>query len=421
MTITAIFGEIGSGKSWFQMKHALEMAEKRIKRLVTNFPLNLDGLYSYCKQKGYYFLVDQIDTGGIIYINPNSSLADILRIPQSIVCLDEAGVFLNARSFLTTPKDLLSDLAQSRKEGADLIYAAQFPDQIDKQLRELTQFVAHCEGVTKYNNKERRPELIVKNYHLFTRINYDRWYKSPKARFNPVKTRFAYAMYSNTGPLTIEDGMLFGAFDSLARIDDRTGKKREKIDSKQYTRGKYIKRALMLSRREDGDEEAEEINDSALFSNEGRGLMITELQGDIKNALGEETPIRELQKETSIGPSMEIAGEIENIIPEEGSTPKTKGKGKKKEATKEDGKVIIYISQGNYYELTKRWKKSHYIRKITRFLYRFFPQPSKEKINKLIDNFIELNNKLTIACMNTTRKKQEARKKLLTHKGIILR
>ena len=34
MTITGVFGEIGSGKSWFQMQYALSMCEKKEKILV---------------------------------------------------------------------------------------------------------------------------------------------------------------------------------------------------------------------------------------------------------------------------------------------------------------------------------------------------------------------------------------------------
>ena len=426
MTITGIFGEIGSGKSWFQMQQSLEMAEKKIKRLVTNFPINLDGLYSYCRQKKYYFLVDQIDKGGIIYINPNSSLADILRIPQSIVCLDEAGVFLNAREFASTPKELLADLAQSRKEGTDLIYAAQFPSQIDKQMRELTQFVAHCEGVTKYNKEKRRPELIIKNYHLFTRINYERWYTS-RARFNPIKTRFAYALHSNTGALTIQDGMLFNVFDSLAKIDDRTGRKRKTVESIKYQRGKYLKRAINLNNEEETEEEIEEIDDLLLFTNEGRGLILSELQDDIEHAQGEKLSKEEIRGDDKKKSLMSIKNEIEEIIPQLEKTftlnneEDNTNKSKKAKPRQRNSRIIIFISQGNYYELTKKWEKSHYIRKIARFLYKTFPQPSKEKIDKIIEKFIKINNKLTIACMKTTRQKQAARKKLKENKGLILR
>ena len=72
MTITAIFGAIGSGKSWLQLQYALRQCQRKKRRLVSNFFLDLDALYDYCCFMNYtWFVENNIDNNGIIYINSN--------------------------------------------------------------------------------------------------------------------------------------------------------------------------------------------------------------------------------------------------------------------------------------------------------------------------------------------------------------
>ena len=408
MTITGVFGEIGSGKSWFQMQYALSMCEKKEKILVTNFALNLDGLYKYCKVKNYEFIVRQMDKGGIIYIDPNSSLGDILKIGQSIVCLDEAGIFLNSRAFMSTPRELLADLCQSRKFGADLIYAAQFVGQVDRQMRDLTQFVIHCSGTTVYNKKERRPELKLKNYHVFTRTTYERWIES-KAQFNPIKTRFAYAMHSNTGPMSIADIMLFAAFDSLQRIDNGIGGKK-RIDSIQYSRGKYEKRKF-----EETEEETETylniktISADTLTKTGGQGLLSQEKEEeetgfieDKKELLKEEIRAdlegiegqKNKKNKKSLGTTKEITETaIETIIEQEENKKQTK---QKKPKEKESAAFILYISTGQYSELITKWNNNHITTRLDRLIKNKLPKDAEQGFIKIKLLLIRIRNEIVL-------------------------
>jgi hypothetical protein len=259
MTIIGIFGAIGSGKSHSQLKYGLMYADKREKQIVANFALNVKEVYRYACLPAYLdsflgsfryelhkliyvlsssfkkaigkkpkkftfkpmlpFLKEQIEKGrGISWIINPENLQDLM-IPESVVLLDEAGIFLNAREFAKTPKELLSDLAQSRKDGVDLIYCAQFDEQIDKQLRLLTQFFWYCSGMTFWNKKMRRPELKFKNVHIFDAATFKEWYYNPKARTNGIKTRFAYAIDTFSGALTGADKQIFNCFNSFTRLD----------------------------------------------------------------------------------------------------------------------------------------------------------------------------------------------------------
>lgn len=60
----------------------------------------------------------------------------------AVILLDEAGAMFNSREWMEFPPGLSTLIAQGRKLRVDLIFTAQFVDQVDKTLRELCE-VAH--------------------------------------------------------------------------------------------------------------------------------------------------------------------------------------------------------------------------------------------------------------------------------------
>ena len=359
MTITAIFGAIGSGKSWLQLQYAIRQCEKKKRRLVSNFFLDLDALYDYCCFNNYkWFVENNIDKNGIIYINSNQSLASLLSIPKSIVCLDEAGVFLNSRQFQSTPKELLSDLCQSRKDGVDLIYAAQFTKQVDAQIRMLTQFVFHCRGATIYNKEHDRPELVVKNFHLFDCETYDQWITS-RHKNNPIKTRFAFAMESQTGPLSIIDSELFRCFKSLGRLD------RQRPEKLSFSKGRYQPtkyRYLKIINPDYGEVEtiSQEFGE---FKSEDDGKM--DKPTPLKDA-GEGGELTE-KSEQQLGVGLF-------------AIPKVAAAAKPKTETTQWEECIILVSKGNYGESIKHW--NNWGLKFIR-LFKTLPADSKTGVFKI--------------------------------------
>ena len=235
MTIVGIAGAIGSGKSHFQLKYALEMCQRKKKTLVTNFEINIEALKRYAQVMKYDWVLSLIKRDLITWIiNPKKrievnsggrrsykTIANIeaLMIPESVVCLDEAGIFLNARNFAQTTADLLADLCQSRKMGTDIVWAAQFDEQVDKQFRLLTQYWVHCKSVCFYSKKLRRPELKWKKIYYFTAFDYQNWLCNYKDRASHFKTKFAYSFNYEGGPLTRGDKILFDVYNSFDRLD----------------------------------------------------------------------------------------------------------------------------------------------------------------------------------------------------------
>lgn len=267
MTITGLSGDIGSGKSWKMLEYALEQCEFKRKYLVTNFALNLSGLKKYCAAKKQWWNIHMIDSGWFAVVSlfvadkdtENLSLTPLFKGREnSIVCLDEAGIFLNSRNFRNTPAQLLMDLAQSRKSGNDLIWAAQFDTQVDIQFRNLTQFWVHCDAWTAYDKEMRRPALKWKTYFYFKGAEYQRWQASTKARTSFIRTYFTYAFKTEFGALTPTDKLLFKAFDSFTRLENQAAAAKEmqlksytpsNLDSSDYYKKLSLNRCQILVKR----------------------------------------------------------------------------------------------------------------------------------------------------------------------------
>jgi hypothetical protein len=266
--IIGIVGAIGSGKSFTQLKQGLLYADQREKQLVFNFPVNVSELYRYASSP----VVLDLPFGHVLYefkklfrillFNlrlllfsfglgklPRLRLADsprmpwvaklckyggisviynpehleALMIPDSVVLLDEAGILLNSREFANTSKKLLADLAQSRKDGVDLFWCAQFDDQVDRQFRMLTQFFIHCQSLSVFDRVSKRPKLKYKQIFWFSADVYQRWVADLRVRSDYLKTRFAYAIKAESGTLTASDRQLFKVYNSFTRLDESAG------------------------------------------------------------------------------------------------------------------------------------------------------------------------------------------------------
>ena len=198
-----------------------------MRKLIYALLLNLSQVFSFINKPKKPKLTPHLpwvkrlcETGGIIQI-PAPEKLEALLIPESVVLLDEAGILLNSREFANTSKQLLADLAQSRKDGCDLLWCAQFDEQVDRQLRMLTQFWIHCESLSVFDKKMRRPKLVYKNIYWFRSSDYQEWKNNPRDRGNIFKTRFAYATQTESGFLTKSDKQLFNIYDSFKRLDKK--------------------------------------------------------------------------------------------------------------------------------------------------------------------------------------------------------
>lgn len=122
--IQGVVGLPGQGKSlWMARAAAMDM--RRGMRVAANFRLR-----------------------GADYL-PNfaAMLAWCSSNPNGCVYIDEAGVVLNARNWRSVPLEIQILFAQHRHYGLDLIWASQRIGQVDKSLRELSQYITRVRKI----------------------------------------------------------------------------------------------------------------------------------------------------------------------------------------------------------------------------------------------------------------------------------
>jgi hypothetical protein len=130
MSVRAYLGFPGGGKSYGMVEDAYE-------------------LY----RKGYYvFSADYVSFAERLDLKRLSSLDWLLAFDErgAIVLLDELGLLLFSRNFAKNDEALLRTFVLHRKKGIHLFYTAQYLDQVDKVVRELTNERVYCCAIGKF-------------------------------------------------------------------------------------------------------------------------------------------------------------------------------------------------------------------------------------------------------------------------------
>lgn len=106
-------GRPGSGKSYGLTERALREVRKG-RDVFTNFPV-----------KGCWLFGPE----------------DLFELPPGLVIIDEAHLWFPARMALKLPPSWLAGLSQTRKNGWDLIWAAQHENRVDRVVRDVTSWM----------------------------------------------------------------------------------------------------------------------------------------------------------------------------------------------------------------------------------------------------------------------------------------
>jgi hypothetical protein len=128
--IRAYLGFPGGGKSYGMVEDAYELYKK-----------------------GYYvFSADYVSFAERLDLRRLSSLDWLLAFDErgAIVLLDELGLLLFSRNFAKNDESLLRTFVLHRKKGIHLFYSAQYLDQVDKVVRELTNERVYCANIGRF-------------------------------------------------------------------------------------------------------------------------------------------------------------------------------------------------------------------------------------------------------------------------------
>ncbi len=224
--IFAILGPQGSGKSYSAFKIACEFADRSQFDLAFNFSINQAALYRYCIACGYNWLAMRVYYNQCKFLDADD-LEYFLRFPRHIYILDEAGVYLNARTFKDMQRRTMHDLAQIRHDNKILIWLAQYHDQVDKMLRQLTQGFCQCESQLRFNREMGNYKIYWQRIYIYNSRQYKIYLQKVADKVQGLKywvNSRRLSEFHYEGMLSEADRMIFDIYQSFgARVGDGSG------------------------------------------------------------------------------------------------------------------------------------------------------------------------------------------------------
>lgn len=220
MPFTGIYGLPGRGKSLLMVQHGLRIAEKYRLRFVSNFLLDPVNLAYYCKVNNYKWLFDNIPNGIFYYVSANKNFAQFLQIKDSVILLDEMGLYAPSAQHWTLPPEAFNAVANNRKRAQHIVYAAQYPSQVHSSIHQVCSDILYAEGTVIWDDKLRNDRLLFKDIHLFGPSEFEVWFRDPKVRKNPIKV-WVLATKHWKGPLSCLDAQTFRCYDSFGLLEEQ--------------------------------------------------------------------------------------------------------------------------------------------------------------------------------------------------------
>jgi len=134
--ITCYFGKLGQGKTY-------ALAEETIKQLESgrivyaNFFIDWQGKPA----KKYPLKREAIPKSNF---RKFSSVEEFMEMENAFVALDEGWIYFDSYSMTRFPLELRMKILQSRKDGLDIAYTSQRPEQVHVSLRAMTNQYYEC-------------------------------------------------------------------------------------------------------------------------------------------------------------------------------------------------------------------------------------------------------------------------------------
>lgn len=181
--VIGITGRFGSGKTLHAMELAIEFANRTRKPIITNFSVDASALRAYAKVMGFYWVAN---CSRILRVELFEDINEIWRYRHSVFVFDEAGIFVNSRSWKTLSKEFLRNLFQIRHLNIHLICVFQNPMQVDKQLRENIQHWVVCKSTSFYSNELKAPRIVSRFCYHYDEAKFNRLLEDTRARGNII-------------------------------------------------------------------------------------------------------------------------------------------------------------------------------------------------------------------------------------------
>jgi len=150
LTISIFEGSVGSGKSYHALLEGLRKVNAiPVRYVVANFPLE----ERYCNRKELerWHFWDVITPEKLVLFAIEKGFAG--KEGSCLLIIDEAGILFNSRDWMVKSeerKKWISFFSQSRKFGYDVILVAQSDRMIDRQIRDLAEYLVRHFNMRKY-------------------------------------------------------------------------------------------------------------------------------------------------------------------------------------------------------------------------------------------------------------------------------
>jgi hypothetical protein len=155
--ITCYFGKLGQGKTYALAQHALRELE-RGRIVYSNFYIDWNGAPP--TRIGKKIIRPAIPKSNF---RPFKSVEQFMEMENGLVALDEGWIYFDSYKMTSLPIDIRMKILQSRKDGLDIAYTSQRPEQVHVALRAMTNEYYECEA----------GRIPFTRYPVFYRYNAD--------------------------------------------------------------------------------------------------------------------------------------------------------------------------------------------------------------------------------------------------------
>ena len=136
--ITCYFGKLGQGKTYGLAQHAIkELEAGRI--VYSNFFIDWQG--KPAKKIGKRIIKPAIPKSNF---RAFKSVEEFMEMENAFVALDEGWIYFDSYSLTKFPIEIRMKILQSRKDGLDIAYTSQRPEQVHVSLRAMTNEYYEC-------------------------------------------------------------------------------------------------------------------------------------------------------------------------------------------------------------------------------------------------------------------------------------
>jgi len=159
----------------------------------------------------------------VYHVSANNNFPQFLQIKDAVILLEEMGFFAPYCQRWTLLAEAFNAGPNNRKRAQDIVYAAQYPSQVNPSIHQIYSDIIYAEGVCVWDDKLKNDKLLFKDVHLFRPSEFQVWFRDPKVRKNLIKF-WVLATKHWKGVISAFDAQTFRVYDSFGLLEEQDAK-----------------------------------------------------------------------------------------------------------------------------------------------------------------------------------------------------